>query len=133
EPVSWLQLYSNVKTFLQNASTKNMANMLSAQLLTTEFNVLLGKVDPTASIFVPAVTIPGTFLTLSPTLQNSLISNGVTDPAGIGSVQDFLDASILELAAAPLTKTASSDRTFEEALKACLDAINNNETIFIPS
>ena len=42
-----------------------------------------------------------------------------------------MDASIAELIHAPSTTSASSDRTYEEALKDCLDAINSNEEIFI--
>jgi len=102
-----------------------MAFKLSVQLLTTEINILLGKVDPATSIFVPAVTIPGTSQTLSSTLQTSLQTNGVSDPSGIANIQDILNAAIAQL------RSGSSDSTFEEALKDCLDGINNNEAIFI--
>ena len=80
---------------------------LSAQLLVTELNVILGKVDVSRSVLVPAVTIPDTNLSLSSTLQNSLKTNGVTDANGVATVQDLLNASIAELLAAPNTKAAN--------------------------
>src|SRR5262249_13096352 len=57
---SFLDSYASVKNFLQHPSPFNVANQLSIQLLTTEINILLSKVDATTSIFVPAVTIDGT-------------------------------------------------------------------------
>src|SRR5262249_50643015 len=120
-PDTFLQTYSNVQSYLKNASVTNMAYMLSAMLLTTELNIFLGKVDPTASIFVPAVTIPGTNQTLSAVLQNSLSNNSVSNPSGIARIQDLLTAAIAELNAAPNTVSLSPDRTFEEALKDCFD------------
>src|SRR5207244_947782 len=51
--LSWFKTYANIKSFLAGyANATNMANMLSAQLLTTEFNICLGKVDPTKSVYV---------------------------------------------------------------------------------
>src|SRR5262249_6716995 len=75
---SFLQSYSNVQNYLKNNSG-SIALKLSLQLLTTEINVALGKVDPATSIFVPAVTLPGTTTTLSTTLQQSLQDNGVSN------------------------------------------------------
>ncbi len=139
ETTAWLQSYANVKSYLLNASSTNMAYMLSAQLLTAELNVQLGRVNATTSIFVPAVTLVGTNQYLSKGLKQSLQNNDVfstvthpvSDPSGIALIQDILDAAIAELANAPITTAAGADRTFEEALKDCLDAINNNEVIFI--
>jgi hypothetical protein len=130
EPLSFFKTYANVRTYLLNAKATNMAYMLSAQLLTTEFNVGLGKVSSYASIFVPMVTIPGSSTSISSTLQNSLQTHGVSH-AGVAKVQDILIAAVAELKAAPYTVSSGSDRTFEEALKDLLDAINNNENIFV--
>jgi hypothetical protein len=121
---TFLQSYANVKSFLQDTQG-TMANKLSIQLLVTEFDVLLGKVDATTSIFVPAVTIPGTGDALSATLQNSLSSNGVSTGSGVANIQNILAAAIGQL------NSGSADSTFEEALKDCLEGINNNEAIFI--
>jgi hypothetical protein len=115
----FFQSFANVKSFLQSANGSNMANMLSAQLLTTEFDVLLGKVDATTNIYLPAVG------TLSTTLQNSLTANGVSTASGVANIQNILDAAFAELG------SSNSDSTFQEALKDCLDGINSNEAIFI--
>lgn len=123
--------YSNLKDYLRNINETNMATALSAQLLVTELNIILHKVDPATSIFVPAVAIPGTTQTLSQTLQDSLSANGVTNSSGFANIQDILNAAIAELIANPNTKSAGAHRTFQEALKDCLDAINNNQAIFI--
>ncbi len=128
-PTTFLQTYSNVKSYLQNSSGNNMAFKLSLQLLTTEFNVLLGKVNPATSIFVPGITVGGQPMSFAQ--QDSLRTNGVTNPSGIVKIQDLLDAAIAELAGEPFTLSVSPERTFEEALKNCFEAINNNETIFI--
>ncbi len=124
EPVSWLQSYSNVQSFLQHPSS-NIANNLSVQLLTTEFNVALGKVDATTSIYVPSIPTEN-----SPE-EAALSAHSVTDASGIANVQDFLNAAITELAAAPNPTSGSADATFESALRDGSQAINLNETVFI--
>lgn len=53
-----LRSYSYVTNFPQNPALTNVANKLSLPLLTTEFNILLGKVDVNSSIHVPPVTLP---------------------------------------------------------------------------
>jgi hypothetical protein len=141
--VAFFATYANVKSYLLGASATNMAYMLSAQLLTTEFNVCLGKVNATKSIYVPAVTLPGTNTHLSSTLQNALSTNngasswlqvsGVTpNPAGVAKIQTILDASIGSLKVKPNTIAAGPNRTYQEALKDLLDGINNNQAIFLP-
>jgi hypothetical protein len=121
---AFLQSYSNVASFLQTQTS--MANKLSVQLLTTEFNVLLNKVDATTSIYTPAVA------SLSSGLQNSLANgdgvngvNGVSTASGVANIQNILNASIAEL------NSTTPDSTFMEALKDCLDSINHNQVIFI--
>jgi hypothetical protein len=137
--LSFFSSYANVRSYLLNASATNMAYMLSAQLLTTEFNVYLGRVDATKSIYVPAVTLPTTGQFMSSTLQNALI----TQPAGaspwtqvsiggVANIQAILNASIAQLKANPNTIASGGNRTYQEALKDLLDGINNNEAIFLP-
>jgi peroxidase len=121
----FLQSYDNLRSYLQNSSGGSLAYKLSAQLLTAEINILLGKVDPTTSIYVPAVTMPGTTQTLSSTLQDSLMTNGVSNPSGIANVQAILNTAIAQL------RSSTPDATLMEALKDCLDGINSNEQIFI--
>jgi hypothetical protein len=133
------QSYANVKNLLAGyANATNMANMLSAQLLTTEFNIALGYVNPTVSIQVSTVTIPSTGQHMSSTLQHSLTSNGITaTDGGAASIQALITAAISQLVANPNTNysnpTAAQTaiRNFQEALKDCFDAINNNQPIFI--
>ncbi len=129
EPDSWLLSYSNVKSFLHNENPTNMAYALSAELLTGEINVILGYVNPTTNVYVPAVTFSGQGL--SSTLQNSLITNNVSNSAGVANIQNMLNAAITELINAPNTTSHGADRTFEEVLKDCFDGINTNEDIFI--
>jgi hypothetical protein len=109
--------FANVQSFLQGGAS-NMAFKLSQQLLTTEFDVLLGKVDATTNISVPATS-------LSLTEQNSLITNGVSTASGVANIQNILNASIAQL------NSSSPDATFEQALQDSLAAINNNQSIFI--
>jgi hypothetical protein len=130
-PASYFQNYGNLKDYLRNVNTNNMSYALSAQLLVTELNILTNRVDPTTSIFVPAVTIPGTTTTLSQTLQDSLFNNGVTNSSGIVNIQDLMNATITELLAVSNTKKAGDHRTFQEALTDCFAGINANEAIFI--
>jgi hypothetical protein len=122
---TFLQSYANVKSFLKSATGSNMANMLSAQLLTTELDVLLGKVNVTSNIYVPAVG------TLSLNLQDSLVANDVSTASGVANIQNIVNAAIAELLADPHPASGSADAAFQEALKDCMDGITNNQAIFI--
>jgi hypothetical protein len=124
-PDTALQTFAGVKSFLQSANGNNTANALSVQLLTTELNVLLHKVDATTSIYVPAVG------TLSSAMQASLMSNGVSNPSGIANIQALLNASVAALLADTNPANGSADAVFQEGLKDCLAGINSNQAIFI--
>jgi hypothetical protein len=123
EPLSFFSSYSNVESYLKNATATNMAYMLSAQLLVTEFNICLGRDDALASIFLPAV--PG----MDQAHLDALAAHGIT--GNVVQVQAILNAAIAELKSAPYTPGGSADRTYEEALKDIFDAINNNLPIFM--
>jgi hypothetical protein len=112
---TFFQSYANVKSFLSNQGST--ANKLSVQLLTTEFDVLLGRVNATSSVYLPSF--------LSSADQNSLIANGVSTASGVANIQNILNAAITGLT------SATPDATFEGALKDLLDGINNNGNIFI--
>jgi hypothetical protein len=131
EPASFLQSYNNVKFYLLFSNPINMGYSLSAQLLTTEFNVLLGNVTASSSIYLPAVTFAGQ--PLSSTLQSSLVTNNVSTASGVANIQTLLTAAVTELSNAPLTFIflPSNDLTFESALVVTFYAINSNENIFI--
>jgi hypothetical protein len=132
-PLSFFSTYANVQSYLLNATATNMAYMLSAQLLTTEFNILLGRVDPTEQISVAQVTIPSTGQFMSSSLEQSLKNHGVTaSVGGVVTIQTLLTDAIAELMVAPYTVVSGDARSYEEALKDCFDAINNNElAIFV--
>ena len=85
------------------------------------FNVFLNKVDPTTSIYAPAISGSQA---LSATQPTSLGTNGVTHPADIANIQDILDAAIAQL-------REPIDNTYLEALTNCLEGINPNQAIFI--
>jgi hypothetical protein len=119
---TFLQSYSNVKNFLKSTGT-GMATTLSIQLLTTEINVALGKIDAASAIYVPAVTVGG--VPISQILRDSLQTNDVSNASEIALVQSLLDGSNTQL------NSGTPDSILEEALKDCLEAMNNNQTVFI--
>jgi hypothetical protein len=114
---TFFQSFANIKSFLQSGGS-DLAHTLSQQLLTTEFDVFLGKVDATTSIYVPAAG-------LSSTDQASLIANNVSTASGVANIQNILNASFAQL------NSSTPDSTFETALQDALNGINSNEAIFI--
>lgn len=97
--------------------------MLSAQLLTTEFNAVLGRVDATRCIFVSLVPLSSAGVaSISPLLNLD----------GTITVQAILDAAIATLKTNPNTVVSGDVRIYQDALKSLLDAINNNGSIFVP-
>jgi len=126
--------FSFVSTFLTNASSSsNMASMLSAQLLATMFNVTSGKVFAGSSIDIVAVS--GLSSTMIQSLQTAPIPD-ITGGTGalyndVINVQDLINAAIAELKLHPLTVVSGTNRVYQEALKDCFDAINNNQAIFL--
>ncbi|WP_165067187.1 Ig-like domain-containing protein [Paludisphaera rhizosphaerae] len=121
--LSDLNSYSFINNYLQNATATNMAYMLSAQMLATEFNVLAGYVAAGSLIYLPAVS------TLTASHLTQLAGHGFTGTSY--TVQQFLNAAILELIAHPKTIASGPDRIYQEALKNIFDAVNNNQPIFL--
>jgi hypothetical protein len=130
---SSLQSYSFVQQYLLNVFNLNVANKVSIQLLTTELNVQLGKVNANSSIFVPAITIPpGSGIAVGPVIQASLGAHGVSNPSGIANIGDILSAAIASLELAPNPDLSDLNTVgYDLALWGSLVAINNNEKIFI--
>jgi len=87
---------AQVRTFLLGANAVNMANMLSAQLTAMTLNIRHGFVDPNAF---------------------DLCSNKT-----IGQLTTDANAA---LTANGLTFSGSPDRAAQEAMKNCIDALNN--------
>ena len=90
--------------WLLSANAVNMANMLSAQLAAMELNVIRGNVN----------------------------GNAYTLCFG-GTVNDLMAAARASLAANPVTNSAGANRTYQESLKNCLDALNNNGLLVSPT
>jgi hypothetical protein len=87
-------------TYLQNATARNMANMLSAQFVAMTCNVAVGFVDPGSRV------------------QNSVL--------GTITIQELLQRAAASLCAHPYTPVGSPWRAEQEALKNALDDANNN-------
>jgi uncharacterized membrane protein len=128
-----LDNYATLRSFLLGATATNMAYMLSAQLLAAELNVYFLRLDASKSLYVPSV--PG----MSQTLQNALKTNpgganpytAVSNSGGVAGIQAILNAAKAQLAANVNTTGASGNRVYQEALKDCLDGMNNNQTILM--
>src|SRR5262249_29686523 len=73
--LSFFSSYANVKSFLQNQGS--MANKLSIQLLTTEFDVFFSKIDALSSIYVPAIA------GMPQNLEDSLVAHDVSTASGV--------------------------------------------------
>jgi hypothetical protein len=99
---------TQLNTWLLNANATNMAYMLSAQLTAMELNVRHGFVSGTASVY-----------------EACLKDNGV--PTGFITINDLMAAANASLCAHPVTKTAGTDRSYQECLKNALDDANNNK------
>jgi peroxidase len=123
---SSLQSYNNLKNFLlAPGGSLNAAFGLSQQLLATQLNLILGKVDANSSVFVPAVSGVGVLE------EGALQDNNVTNPSGIAGVQALIDAAKAELLASPFTTILSSNYLYQSALNDVLAGVNSDESIFI--
>lgn len=103
-----------VSTWGLNASTTNMAYMLSAQLTAMQLNVRHNLVDGNAWVHAPALSVFGTVAGL----------NGL----GFIRVNDLMTAAGAEIEAHGFVNSASPYRAFQEALNGALDDANNNRT-----
>jgi DNA-binding beta-propeller fold protein YncE len=100
--------YSAFRTWLRNATARNMAYMLSAQLAAMELNVLNGKVSGDALINAPGTTS----------------ANAV----GFATVNAVMGEANSELGLHGLTNTSGATRRYQETLKDALDRANNNKS-----
>jgi len=95
---------AQVKTWLQNANSTNMAYMLSAQLAAMKLNVAHG-----------------------------FVSGSAVDPCSHMTISALISAADASLLAHPLTTAGSPYRRFQESLKNCLDALNNGGPTVSPT
>jgi hypothetical protein len=154
--------YTTLKNLL-GATATNMANMLSAQLLTTVLNTYYttnagstqsnGTGITTSSIIdvnkvsaiqgsltngqiVTDLTNGGTSGTYSGGGSTHYTNSGITfltEPNSTDkyvSIQTLINAAVVELSSNPNTVASGANRSFQEALKDCFDAINNAQDIF---
>ena len=127
DPVS----YAAFRSWLLGATAKDMAYMLSAQLVTTELDVFNNYVKAGAYIDVAAVS--PSILTAGVTINGTTYALAV-DSAGIASVQSIMDAANAVLGAgstADNTAGGSALRDYENALQTLLNAINNNQVLAV--
>jgi len=154
--IKWCDLagstgYTTLQNFLKKATSTNMANMLSAQLTATVLNCYFSSttgVSVTESIDVSKVTLVGTTsgqtnAQIIAGLQAGGTGTGVNANPGLTlvtdtdttdkfiDIQSLINAAVQELKTHPNTTATSADRTFQESLKNCFDAINNREDIFL--
>jgi hypothetical protein len=106
----------SLSNWLVNATTTNMAYMLSAQLAAMQLSVRHSFVDGNGLVYAPDLVAYGTVAGL----------NGV----GFISINDLMTAAAAEIQLHGLTKDGSSDRPFQETLKTSLEDANNNR-IFV--
>lgn len=123
--------YKDVQTFLGNATATNMANMLSAQLIATQLNVLYGVdgISGSTAIDFALATIPGSGTPLPSSLIAALHSKFGAD--NFVTINDLIQAAKASLASDPNTTASGPARTLQEALKDCFDSINNGQSIFL--
>jgi hypothetical protein len=138
QTLAFFQSYANVQSFLKNATATNMTYMLSAQLLTMEFSVALGKVNPNTLLFLGAGSAINTWSNngqgsnLQGNLNSGASTYGLTgtNSSGFISLQSIMNYAIQMLINYPSATSSSAARTFEEVLKIVLDAANNDLAIF---
>src|SRR5262249_54050479 len=125
--------YAAFRDWLLKATSTNMAYMLSAQLVTTELDVLNGLIKAGAWIDLNALGN----ISIS-TLQTGVVVGSTTynlnvDNAGFATVQSILDAAnaILGTTAGDNATASSALRSYEEMLKNILDAMNNNKVLAV--
>jgi len=99
---------AQVSAWLLDASAKNMAYMLSAQLAAMALNVHNGLVDGGALVYAPGTTS--------------------ANAAGFATVADLMAEANAELGLHPTAVSGDAWRAYQTALKDALDNANNNRT-----
>lgn len=144
-PLTSLSSYTVLQNFLKSANATNMAHMLSAQLLATVLNsgnaagvtsLANTGISTSSIIYVGNVTtVGGAAGQSNAQIQTALEVGGTaTNAPGVlnSSVDDFVSVSELiaaakkELCTNKITIASSADRTYQEALKNCFDAMNQS-------
>jgi hypothetical protein len=127
---------TSLAAWLKGATATNMAYMLSVQLAAAELAVLKGFVNATSYVDLNLISVVyNTFGSSSALLAavNTSPYGALTDAYGIVQIQSVMNAAntVLGTAAGSNTVAGSLLRSYEEALKDVLDAINNNQLIVL--
>ncbi|MBI1913166.1 MAG: hypothetical protein HYS12_00150 [Planctomycetes bacterium] len=124
---SFATAYASFANFLLSATATNMCNMLSAQLATTQLNVLIGYVNPNEYVRVDGIQSTSTFGGSFSTLTTYYTYNG----AAFVQIQDLISAAIATLNAHPTASSGDAWQPYDQGLKNVFDAINNDLSIFV--
>jgi hypothetical protein len=136
--------YSDLKTWLNNATATNMAYMLSAQLATNLLDEAFNNLNGGTGVIVPggvktfanvcivpflsvtqAITCGDTAL-LALTAVPGSTACGCTSNNGLVTIDNLQARACCLLNTYGSTTGASTQRTYEECVKDILDMINNN-------
>ncbi len=123
------------QSWLTGASGTNAANMLSAQLATTELDTtsaLQNGMKPYKGGLLATALVPAPSLVNNPTGTIAVVHNAAW-PVGWYSIQSIMDAANAQLGApgGNLTVNASNLRTWETTLQTVLNQINNSQLPFV--
>jgi hypothetical protein len=128
---------------LLGATATNMAYMLSAQLVTMEFNVAYLGLSPSTMLNVGSGSALSSWsnnnqkgsLTGNLNPPPSLSGLGLVAPNSLGfiSVQDLMNNAVKMLTNYGNVTASGAIRTYMEALKIVLDGANNAAAIFVQS
>jgi hypothetical protein len=125
----YFDIFADASRLLGSDSASNMAYMLSAQLLTTEFNIVAGFVNPNQYIYIPNVT------GMNSSDLNALKNPGTTGlPAIAGNfvqIQTAINDAITALKMYPNTLWTTTPRYYRQALQNVFTSINQNGNIFV--
>jgi hypothetical protein len=119
---------TQLANWLLNATSTNMAYMLSAQLAATQLNVLHGFVNPNQYVYIPNVS--GETSDDLKALKNP--PSGLNAiPGNFVSIQTAIADAVLALQNHGKTPSGSPARNYEEGLMNTFNSNNNNGSIFV--
>ncbi|MBU6295248.1 MAG: MSCRAMM family adhesin SdrC, partial [Planctomycetes bacterium] len=137
--LDFFKTYENLAAYL-SASSGNMAQALSRQLLVTELNMLAGRIRGSMVVLTSAITNPATGAPIpSPVLRGLSTAPMGASPwtritpvdGGIAQVQNAVDSSIRQLLANRLTIAAGGNRLYQRGLMQVLAGINAGQAILV--
>ncbi|MFM7110229.1 MAG: SdrD B-like domain-containing protein, partial [Planctomycetota bacterium] len=137
--LDFFKTYQNLAAYLA-ASSGNMAQALSKQLLVTELNMLAGRIRGAMVVLTSAITDPATGAPIpDPVLRGLAVAPAGASPwtritpadGGIAQVHNAVDSSIRQLLANRLTIAAGGNRIYQRGLMQVLAGINAGQAILV--